>query len=181
MTHSALPAHSAVLRLIEMFPQLNILRLSESNQVPITIRFPTFKDDDGGYMYQNSVIGLDYDLDGLIPTLILFSPLHVVRGGTIDKDLSFTEILEMEDAYDLGENVQHRLQRVGKDDYLAIVTREIVVRPAQEDVQRAMVTHMQSVIDFYDSKEGCSPPELTPEELVSLAKDFGVLGYRSSL
>ena len=178
MTNKALPAHSAVLMLIEKFPEFGITRTSDSNQLPITIRFPTDGYGEGSFTHQNSVIGLDYDIDGFMSTLIIFSPIHVVRGGTIDKDFSFTEILEMEDAYDLGDNIQHRLQRVGKDDYLAIVTREIMVRPVQEDVEYAMTLHMDRVQAFFDSKQGAIPPELSSEELVSLATDFGVLGYR---
>lgn len=190
MSEYGIRARNAVFELIERFADFGIVKLENKNHSPLAFRFPV---NSTPGLFQSSVIGIQQSDNGSVPTLIVFSPVHSVQNGKVSDEISYLDLLEMEDRMDLGENIQHRLQKVGKDDHLAIISREIVHRPALHELEASLVQHMKRVNDFRlaqklksvaKSRElhpNLKTPDFSPGQLIALARDFGVLSFRGEL
>lgn len=178
MSDYGIRARNAVFDLIERFADFGIVKLENKNHTPLAFRFPLLGFRRSQALFQNSVIGVQQADDGRVPTLIVFSLVHSVQNGNISDDISYQELLELDDQMDLGENIQHRLQRVGQDDYLAIISREIVHRPALHELETSLVQHMKSVSNFRELRTNLEAPDFSPGQLIPLARDFGVLSFR---
>lgn len=177
MSGYGIRARNSVFELIEKFADFGIVKLENKNHTPLAFRFPLLSSSGG---FQNSVIGIQQSDNGAVPTLIVFSPVHFVQNGTISNDISYLELLEIEDQMDLGENIQHRLQKVGKDDHLAIISREIVHRPALRELETSLIQHIKSVSSFHELRPNLKTPDFSPSQLIALAMDFGVLSFRGA-
>lgn len=181
MSEYGIRARNAVFELVERFADFGIVKLENRNHTPLAFRFPLLGFPRTQSLFQNSVLGVQQADDGAVPTLIVFSLVHSVQNGNINDDISYQELLEVDDQMDLGENIQHRLQRVGNDDYLAIISREIVHRPALHELEASLIQHMTSVSRFRRLHPELEAPDFSPSQLISLARDFGVLSFRGEL
>lgn len=169
-------ARKTVLELEKTFPALGLLKLSNSSSLPISFQHGL----ESTNHEVRSVIGLTHDDAGKLPTLVIFSPMHVVRGGKMNQDFGYLDLLELDDQSDLGDNVQVRLQMVGRDDYLAIISRQIVRSPLAEDLFLSLHYHLKRLDEVGEWAKSLNVPSLTPQELSDLARDFGVLNYRGN-